>query len=76
MAIITVGSANAAMAISLLEPIPPNELPASSPASARKNVLSKNTYMSKMMFPKNCSSAAVVNTGTMNADRSIVPIAT
>ena len=76
IAIITVGSASAATAISLLDPMPPNELPASRPASARKKVARRNRYIRRMMFPANGNAPAVVSTGTMSAARSIDPITT
>ena len=72
MAIKTVGSPRAAIATSRLEPMPPNALPASRPASARKNVPSKKRYIRAMMFPMKPSGARVVSTGTMSADNNIV----
>src|SRR5438309_85922 len=57
---------SAATATSRLAPMPPNALPTSSPASARKNVPSMKRYTSRMMLPANASGGRVVVTGTMS----------
>src|SRR2546422_3193961 len=65
-ATMTVGSASAATATARLAPMPPNALPTSSPASARKNVPSMKRYTSRMMLPANASGGRVVVTRTIS----------
>ena len=71
----TVGSARAATATSRLLPMPPNALPASSPASARKNVPSRKSDMSRMI-PAKASGGREVRTGAASAATSIAPAST
>jgi hypothetical protein len=73
---ITVGSASAATATSRLDPMPPNALPESSPARARKKVPSMKSDMSRMIPPANDSAGRVPRTGTTPAATSIVATST
>ena len=71
----TVGSARPATVTSRLDPMPPNALPASSPASARKNVPSRKSDISRRM-PANASGGRDVSMGAASAATSIAPTST
>ena len=71
----TVGSARPATVTARLDPIPPNALPASSPARARKNVPSRKSDISRRM-PANASGGRDVSTGAASAATSIAPTST
>ena len=72
---ITVGSASAATATSRLEPMPPNALPESRPARARKKLPSRNRYISRMI-PAKASAVREATTGTITAATSMVAAST
>jgi hypothetical protein len=66
-----VGSASAATATSRLEPMPPNALPASRPARARKKVPRTKRYM-RSTRPAKSRTGRASNRGTMRDATTMV----
>jgi len=70
---IAAGSARLDINISLDEPIPPNEFPASRPAKAMKNLPSANTNIIKIKSPTAAGYGFITNTGVSKAARIAEP---
>src|SRR3989338_3617032 len=73
---IVMGSIIADMVISLELPMPPNALPASSPASAMKNRPSASRYRKSITLPIPYAGSGIMTMGTSNAATSMTEMLT